>query len=148
MTPLDLTRHPPRSCRAEIDGIPYLARAIDKVRAELPGGDLGQYVVLRPDMGTLSSLFYHKLGIEHDAFAAAVRDASTDADVAGWIRERAGLEQLEGWHRTLFKLRAGRLDPSTRARMEKVHPGAGEITDETLVIDVLDAEDRVTFAPT
>ncbi len=36
MTPLDLTQRPPRSCRAELDGI-QLPRAIDKARAELPG---------------------------------------------------------------------------------------------------------------
>jgi hypothetical protein len=41
MTPLNLTVHPPRVPRAELDGLIFLPRTIDKVRATLPGGDIG-----------------------------------------------------------------------------------------------------------
>lgn len=57
MGPLDLTKQPPRSAREELDGIAYLPRAIDKIRAEFPGGNLGQYVVLGNDGATVTGRF-------------------------------------------------------------------------------------------
>lgn len=41
MTPLDLTRIPPRSPREQLDGLVMLPRMIDIARAKLPGGAVG-----------------------------------------------------------------------------------------------------------
>ncbi|MBV9971796.1 MAG: DUF5069 domain-containing protein, partial [Candidatus Eremiobacteraeota bacterium] len=43
MEPLDLSKRPPRSPKLELDGLTMLPRTIDKIRATLPGGNLGPY---------------------------------------------------------------------------------------------------------
>jgi len=62
MGPLDLTKQPPRSAREELDGIAYLPRAIDKIRAEFPGGNLGKYVVMGANGATITDRFYRATG--------------------------------------------------------------------------------------
>jgi mannose-6-phosphate isomerase-like protein (cupin superfamily) len=41
MEPLDLSVRPPRSPYAQMHGIYMVPRTIDKIRAQLPGGNLG-----------------------------------------------------------------------------------------------------------
>ena len=43
MNPMDLSNKPPRKPRAELAGIVFLPRSIDKACATLPGGDPGPY---------------------------------------------------------------------------------------------------------
>ncbi|MBV8689631.1 MAG: DUF5069 domain-containing protein, partial [Candidatus Eremiobacteraeota bacterium] len=43
MEPLDLSKAPPRSPKLQLDGLVMLPRTIDKLRASLPGGNLGPY---------------------------------------------------------------------------------------------------------
>jgi hypothetical protein len=43
VTPLDLRTRPPRGPRETILGFYFLPRTIDKLRAELPGGNLGAF---------------------------------------------------------------------------------------------------------
>ncbi len=45
MDALDLTTHPPRSPNLRLGGLLMLARTIDKLRASLPGGNLGVYYI-------------------------------------------------------------------------------------------------------
>src|SRR5580658_6516712 len=45
MEPLDLTTTRPRTTRAELSGIVFLPRSIDKLRASLPGGNLNGYSI-------------------------------------------------------------------------------------------------------
>jgi len=45
MEPLDLRDAPPRKARAEAGGIVFLPRSIDKVRATLDGGEIGEYKI-------------------------------------------------------------------------------------------------------
>jgi Domain of unknown function (DUF5069) len=148
MTPLDLTQRPPRSCRAELDGIAYLPRAIDKVRAELPGGNLGPYVTLRPDIVTVSALFYRRMGITHDEFTAAVRDAQTEDDVAAWLRPRIDEEKLAKWHRQLLQMRVCDIPSPAHEAVLDNHPIAKRMPEETLLVDVFDADDAELFAKT
>ena len=67
MEPLDLTTRRPRKARDEVAGIVFLPRSIDKARASLPGGTLGEYT--RP--GFTATMLKH-FGITVDAFIAAV----------------------------------------------------------------------------
>ena len=47
MDALDLTRRPPRSPREPLSGLDLLmvARTVDKIRATLPGGNIGEYQI-------------------------------------------------------------------------------------------------------
>src|SRR3954468_2601509 len=78
MTPLDLTKTPPRSPRQEIGGLCMLPRMIDVARAKLPGGNIGTYQIGRG----LSGRVLAHLGIEVSEFVEAVGTATTDEEVA------------------------------------------------------------------
>jgi hypothetical protein len=148
MTPLDLTQRPPRSCRVEVDGIPYLARAIDKTRAELPGGSLGAYLIFHPAVVTVSAMFYRRMGITHDEFTAAVRDAQTEDDVAAWLRQRIDDTKLQKWRRQLLDLRMSDIPSPTREAVIANHPIARTLPEDTYLVDIFDADDAETFART
>ncbi len=145
MTPLDLTQGPPRSGRAELDGIAYLPRAIDKTRAELPGGNLGRYIILRPDIVTVSGLFYRRMGITHDEFAAAVRDAQTEDDVAAWLRARVSPELAVETSAKLALMTMDRLPPEFQARVRENHPVLAGRPELNTFFDIFEADDAATF---
>ena len=67
MTPVDLTKAPPRSPYAELGGLLMLARTIDKLRASLPGGHLGAY-----KMAGFSVRLLEGLGIAEDDLQGVV----------------------------------------------------------------------------
>ena len=146
MTPLDLSQGPPRSCRAELDGIAYLPRAIDKTRAELPGGNLGPYLILMDGIVTMSGLFYRRMGITHDEFAAAVREAATDDDIAAWLRPRIDDEKIAKWHKQLLAIRVCDIPSPAKEVVLDNHPIAKTMPDETYLVDVFDADDAELFA--
>jgi hypothetical protein len=146
MTPLDLTQAPPRPCRAELDGITYLPRAIDKTRASLPGGKLGEYVILMDDIATVSALFYRKMKMSHDEFAAAVAGAGSEDEVAAWLRQRVDQTQIDRWHAQIFAIKVGDIPNPEQERVFERHPGARTMPGETLLIDVLDNDDAEMFA--
>src|SRR6478609_6710407 len=77
MTPLDLTKAPPRSPREELGGLCMLPRMIDVARAKLPGGNIGTYQIGRG----LSGLILAHLGIGVDEFVECVEAAATDEEV-------------------------------------------------------------------
>jgi len=64
MKPLDLTKGRPRPPLAELDGIMFFPRTIDKARATLPGGNIGDYSYV-PSM---SEMFLKHFGVDPDAF--------------------------------------------------------------------------------
>jgi hypothetical protein len=146
MTPLDLSKQSPRSSHERVDGVAYLARAIDKARAELPGGNLGPYIVLRPDLPTISSLFYYRTGIVHDEFVAAVAAAESEAAVGAWVRGHASDEQLEKWNAQILNTKLSDLPAPALTRVYDAHPAASHMPLETLLIDVFDADDRSMFS--
>ena len=98
MEPLDLTLARPRSAHAELDGIAYLPRAIDKIRASFEGVRLGDYVVLGADGATMTGGFYRATGIRHDEFVQVVRAAPDDAAVGDWLHHRLDERTIAKWN--------------------------------------------------
>lgn len=92
MQPLDLSAARPRKARAEVDGIVFLPRSIDKARAMLPGGNLADYTI-----PGFTEKMLEDFGIGVDDFVAAVRDARTDDDVAAWVRQHAVPGGIDAW---------------------------------------------------
>ena len=84
MTPIDLTKAPPRSPREELGGLCMLPRMIDVARAKLPGGDIGQYQIGRG----MSGLVLRHLGIEVGEFVELVRKAKDEEEVAAHLMGR------------------------------------------------------------
>jgi hypothetical protein len=140
MDALDLTKTPPRAPRAPLAGLELImaARTVDKVRASLPGGNLGAY-----QMPGFSTRMLETVGISEDDFRAEVMRASTDAEVATWIRERTTPEKIAASNAALEERRVkDRLDDET---WRKKYPHAVNLPPDTMLIDMLSKDDELTF---
>src|SRR5665213_1400286 len=93
MEPLDLTNIHPRPTRAELGGITFLPRSIDKTRATLPGGVLAGYTI-----EGFTSHMLDDLGIPFDAFQAIVATAKTDSEVVDYVVHHAVAGGVDKWH--------------------------------------------------
>lgn len=84
----DLTKEYPRSPYEELDGIPWLARLIDKVRA-LGAGKLGAYTPYPcgGDRGFLGAA-----GLDADALKAQIDAGKTDAEIVAWVKGQLAAE--------------------------------------------------------
>ena len=145
MEPLDLTTSPPRSARAELAGIAYLPRAIDKIRAEFPGGDLGEYVVLGKNGATVTGSFYRATGITHHELVHAIRSASNDAAIGAWLRSRLDDETIAKWNERYRQRTIGDIVGPLREKMFLAHPGASAMPESTPLADMFDADDAAMF---
>ena len=93
MEPLDLSKGHPRAARAELAGVTFLPRSIDKFRAALPGGNLSGY-----SLDGFTGRMLEAVGISADAFQAAVAAAHGDDDIASYVREHAVAGGAEEWN--------------------------------------------------
>jgi hypothetical protein len=140
MEALDLSRRPPRSPRDLLPGLDLLmaARTVDKLRATLPGGNLGDYQIT----GFSSSLL-NALGISEAVLRKAIAEARSDEDVAVWIREHSDPERYADINAKLESRTVGeRLnDPEFMRR----YPSAAHLPPETSRLDHLVADDAEAF---
>jgi hypothetical protein len=93
MEPLDLSKAHPRNTRAELAGITFLPRSIDKFRASLPGGNINGYT-----LEGFTGRMLESLGIASDALRTVVAEAKTDEDVARYVREHAAPGGADAWN--------------------------------------------------
>jgi hypothetical protein len=91
--PISLKGGRPRPARADLDGIVFLPRSIDKVRATLPGGDIHDYKV-EGFTGQMLDTF----GVTVEEFTQAVGAANTDADVVAYVRQHAKPGGIDAWN--------------------------------------------------
>jgi hypothetical protein len=138
MDPLDLTVRPPRSPHVQLDGLDMMPRTIDKMRALLPGGNIGQYKI---DGSSKRLLDF--LGIRKDELQEAVAAASSEDDVAAWLRAKVSPERYAQANAALSSRTVGQTaDP---AGMRTRYPLVKDITDDTTIYDVLDMDDAAMF---
>jgi hypothetical protein len=140
MEPLDLTRRPPRSPRQFLPGLELfmLARTIDKIRATLPGGNIGEYQIT----GFSSSLL-NALGISEAVLRKVIAEAGSDEAVAAWIREHSDAARYAEINAKLAGRTVGeRLDDPEFLRR---YPNAKNLPPETSRLDHLIADDAEAF---
>jgi hypothetical protein len=141
MNALDLTQRPPRSPRELLPGLNLLmaARTVDKIRATLPGGNIGDYQIT----GFSSSLL-NALGIAEGVLRKVIGGAQSDAEVAAWIQEHTSPERYAEINAKLEGRTVGeRLnDPEFLRR----YPSARNLPPETSRLDHLIADDAEAFA--
>jgi hypothetical protein len=140
MKPLDLTKQPPRSPRAPLAQLDLLlgARTVDKLRATLPGGNIGSYQIT----GFSSSLL-NRLGIVEYQLREAIERASSDAEVADWIvahSDPSKYSEINAWFEAQ-KIGERVDDAAFLAR----YPIVRELSADTARIDMLDADDAKEF---
>jgi len=143
MEPLDLRAHPPRSPYEELDGLMFMPRTIDKLRALLPGGNPGVYFINGPIPG-MSGFLIQRLGISEEALRDAVAAASSDDDVAAWLREHTDASQYSAINETLRRIKPKHAqDPAVFATIYAetlaLHP------DLVHTLDIIEADDRRMF---
>jgi hypothetical protein len=141
MDALDLTKRPPRTPRELLPGLDLLmaARTVDKLRATLPGGNIGDYQIT----GFSSSLL-NALGISEAVLRRVVAEAKSDAEVAAWIAEHSNPARYAEINAKLESRTVGeRLnDPEFLRR----YPSARNLPPETSRLDHLSTDDAETFS--
>ena len=140
MDALDLTKAPPRDPRAPLAGLDLImaARTVDKMRASLPGGNLGAY-----NVPGFSVQMLEAIGIGEDAFRDEVARASTDAEIAAWIREHTTPEKIAAFNEKIQERRVKhRLDDEV---WRKKYPHGVTMPPETPLIDFLTKDDQLAF---
>ncbi|MBC5811190.1 MAG: DUF5069 domain-containing protein [Candidatus Eremiobacteraeota bacterium] len=140
MEPLDLTKMPPRSPREKIAGYVLLARTIDKLRAQLPGGKLGAYHV-----EGASNLLLGTLGVSEEQLQAAVAAATSDGDVAAWVRTHAKTAGADDFNQMILTKTLASLDPENAAHFRAQLEPSIRNEELGLLVDAIDRDDRVCF---
>jgi len=141
MDALDLTKAPPRPPRTPLADLELImaARSVDKIRATLPGGNLGTYQIKGFTMRLLDSL-----SITEDDFREAVARAKSDAEVAAWLREHCTTEQFDAFNRTIAQRVVG--DRIADGDFLEKYPNAVTLPLDTPLIDMLKDDDAHCFA--
>lgn len=105
MEPLDLTLAPPRSPYEELEGLLLLPRTIDKFRAALPGGNVGEYFPANGPILGMSGYLLQRLGITEQEFREKVVSAKCDGCVVDWLKERTDASAWPEISETIKRIR-------------------------------------------
>jgi hypothetical protein len=142
MDALDLSKRPPRSPRERLPGVDLLmlARTVDKIRATLPGGNIGEYQITG-----FSSTLLNALGLSEQSLRAAVAAAGSDADVAQWVRAHTDPSRYAEINAKLESRTVG--ERMNDADFLSRYPNARNLPPETRRLDHLIADDAEAFAP-
>ncbi len=144
MTPLDLRLQAPRATRETILGFYLLPRTIDKLRAELPGGDLGPY--LNHDTG-FSAFVVRRLGLDMGQFRDVVAGAANESDVIAWLTEHIDRSvDANALNAKLETFVVERMSPDDRLLVRERHPVMATQPGLSKILDILDSEDRLAYA--
>ncbi len=136
MEALDLSQSPPRSPYVELGGVLLLARTIDKIRATLPGGNLGAYRI-----AGFSSQLLDKLGINEDDLRAVVALANTEADVLAWVQKHSDPSTYRRINEHFEAQTVGQRGADYFER----YPLARSLPGETTLLRVLELDDARSF---
>jgi hypothetical protein len=142
MTPLDLRKQSPRGPRERMLGFYLLPRTVDKLRAELPGGNLGEY--LNHDIG-FSAYVVRRLGLDMNEFRDAVARAPDEATVEKWLAVRVDAASAPALNEKLETFVVERMSADDQALVRKRHPVMQARPHLTKILDILEADDKDAF---
>lgn len=143
MEALDLRSRPPRSCYEELDGLMLMPRTIDKLRAQLPGGDAGGYFINGRIRG-ISGYLLDRLGVGESELLEAIRVAEDEKGVAAWLRERTDPAQYPAMNAALRRIKPKHAEDEAYFRLEYAETLAAHPELEHIV-DIVDADDHRRF---
>ncbi|HUN28342.1 MAG TPA: DUF5069 domain-containing protein [Alphaproteobacteria bacterium] len=139
MTPLDLREKPPRGVREMMLGCYFLPRTIDKLRAELPGGEIGPF--LNHDTG-FSAYAVRRLGLDMDEFRDAVAGAPDEDAVVAWLSERIDPSAVQALNAKLETFVIERMSPEDQALVRQRHPVLERRPELSKLLDIIEADDK------
>jgi hypothetical protein len=131
----DLRVHPPRPALEQLGGIYFLARTVDKTRAKIQG-TLGPYKI-QPG---ISGYIFEALGITEDQFTDAVRNATSDADVAAWLAAHTDAAKIPALNEMLIN--RGIRDAEHRAQVLPAYPILNDRPELTNWFQIFDLDDK------
>ncbi len=139
----DLSLHPPRSPRVRLGGYVWLARLVDKARAA-HADRLGSWLWANP----LDLIFLKFLGLEGDAFKAAVGPLQSDTEALAWVQTHATTRtpwDIAAWSRWFENLA-----PISNERRERLSLRVGQSAAEnrediSTWFHYIDVDDYFTF---
>jgi hypothetical protein len=140
MDALDLTLRPPRSPREPLSNLDLfmIARTVDKLRATLPGGNIGSYQITG-----FSSRLLEKLGIAEAALRDVIARADSDAEIALWIGEHTDPKTYGQINAAFERLTVG--ERLGDAEFVKRYPIVHKLAPEASRLDLLIADDEEIF---
>jgi Domain of unknown function (DUF5069) len=141
MTPLDLTRIPPRSPREQLDGLVMLPRMIDIARAKLPGGAVGEYQIGRGMSGVVLKHFR----LTADELVGIAAQAEDDNEVLQKLPGVLGQTDHSKLSSLLKGLTVADVPGDLRAEFEAFY--GKNLPADRLVLDVLEEDDARSFPP-
>lgn len=139
MEPLDLSVHPPRRPHDRLDGLLMMPRTIDKMRAFLPGGNPGAYKI-----EGFSTRLCDIIGVDPEELQAVVAKASTEEDVAGWLRQHADVSKYKEANDYFLNRSLEDILPENRERFSRNYPHHREAPSNKM-IDIVAHDDEVSF---
>ena len=143
MTPLDLTVHKPRSVRATILGFYFLPRTVDKLRAELPGGNIGPY--LNHDTG-FSAFVVTRLGLDMNEFREAVAKAPDEDAIVEWLAARVDASTAPALNAKLETFVVERMSAEDQVLVRERHPVMAAKPELSKILDILEADDEFDWS--
>jgi hypothetical protein len=105
MQPIDLTTQPPRSPYQKMEGLYMMPRTIDKLRAKLPGGQMGAYSITTAFGPGLSLMLLNDIGVTEECLLEIVQQVSVEQEIADWLRRNANLSRVASLSEKLFNPR-------------------------------------------
>ncbi len=140
MKPLNLAAHAPRKPSERLGGVIFMARTVDKMRASLPGGDLGAYKI-----AGFSTRMLGNLGIEEAELANVVASAGSDTDIERFILEHTSQEVRDESNAQLLSRTVGQYIGELPDFFVR-YPIAKTLPHETTILEMLELDDANLFA--
>lgn len=118
----------------------FLPRTIDKLRAELPGGDMGAY--LNHDTG-FSAYVVRRLGLQMSELRRAVAEAPNEDALIEWLEPRLDRSTATALNAKLETFVFERMKPEDQELVRTRHPVMASRSELSKILDILEADDAV-----
>src|SRR5258708_12129293 len=102
METIDLTTQPPRSPHQKMEGLYMMPRTIDKLRAKLPGGNIGVYSITTPFAPRLNLMLLHDICVTQEWLLEPVPKVLGENEIPDWLPRNAHPSTLASLHKEPF----------------------------------------------
>lgn len=119
-----------------------LPRTIDKLRAGLPGGDIGEYQIAPG----LSQWFLEALELTQEQLREVVARARDDDEVAAWVHAHSDSATYASINERLSQRPIDDpTDPAAGERRRRRYSVATERPEITTIFEMIELDDRISF---
>jgi len=120
-------------------GFYFLPRTVDKLRAELPGGNPGGYV--NEERG-FSAYLVRRLGLDMDDLRQAVTASADETALQEWLAGRIDPSTAPSLNAKFETFVVERMSPHDQDLVRRRHPVMAARPELSKILDILEADDR------